>query len=177
MFRLKPRETRMRTKARLTLLLLVLAVNAFAQLADLDPDWKELDVPRPPAFKTDRLVSLEMPRHISTKVGIDPGTLRVSSDGIVRYVAVAMSGGGTINASYEGIRCVTGEVRVYARYGAAGQWISIANAQWKPLNGNQPSPHALILARQGACDGRAAADPATAVARLLQNPMNDPARR
>ncbi len=156
-------------------LILLLALgsisSASAQLIDQDPDWKEVEVPAPPAFKTDRLVQLEMPRHVSMKLGVDPETLRITSDGIVRYVMVATSPNGNTNATYEGIRCLTGEVKTYARQGATGKWSPIADPQWKPLNGNQPSLHALALARQGACDGRAAASRSPEdIVRKLKNP-------
>lgn len=136
---------------------LLTTLPAHGQLVDLDPDWKELDVKPPTSFRTDRLVPIEMPRYVSVKMGIDPDTVTVSSDGIVRYVVVAVSGSGNINAAYEGIWCRAGEVKTYARAGNDGRWGAVANAQWKALNASQPSMHALALARQGVCDGRSAA--------------------
>jgi len=93
---------------------------------------------------------------MSVKLGIDPETLRVTSDGIVRYVVVARSPGGTVNASYEGIRCLTAEVKVYARYSSSKVWAPVGTPEWTPLRNNQPSQHALAFARQGACEGRSA---------------------
>ena len=150
--------------------------NVSAQLIDLDPDWKEVEIPAPPAFNPARLIPLEMPRFVSTKVGVDPETFRITSDGIVRYVVVATSPGGNINASYEGIRCQTGEVKTYARYGATGKWNPMADPQWKPLDGNQPSMHALVLARQGACEGRSAASRSAAeiISKLKRPPQDHP---
>lgn len=51
---------------------------------------------------------------------IDPDSLAVG-DGIVRYALVARSPSGVDNVSYEGLRCGTGEVRVYA-LGHDGAW-------------------------------------------------------
>ena len=146
----------MRISRLVALVLWMGACNVPAQLVDLDPDWKEVEVPAPPAFKTDKLLPLEMPRHISIKVGIDPETLRVTADGIVRYVVVATSASGNVYGSYEGIRCQTGEVKIYARHGATGKWSPVNDPRWRPLIDNQPSPHALAFARQGACEGRTA---------------------
>lgn len=161
----------MRVRQLLGLLVSVAAFNASAQLIDIDPDWKESEVPAPPAFRPDRLIYLEMPRYVSVKVGVDPETLRITDDGIVRYVVVAASSSGSLNASYEGIRCVTGEVKIYARQSAAGKWNALPDPQWKSLNGNQPSMHALALARQGVCDGRAAASYSTSeIVRKLKSP-------
>ncbi len=138
-------------------LLLLLGAAAGAQLADPDPDWKETEVPPPPVFRTDRLIKLEMPRYLSTQFGVDPQTLQITPDGLVRYVIVATSPDGNTQAMYEGLRCLTGEVKTYARFGGSGTWSPVRDPQWRALSSNQASVHALALARQGACDGRAAA--------------------
>lgn len=168
----------MRSSILTALLLLFAVTGSYAQLTDIDPDWTETEVPPPPAFRTDQLIPLEMPRHLTTRFGVDPDSLRVTPDGIVRYVMVFSSPGGNLNASYEGIRCLTAEVKIYARHGATGQWNTVANAQWRPLNGNQPSLHALALARQGACAGRAATAQSNAeIVRRLKNSNSDPLQR
>jgi CNP1-like family len=136
--------------------LLLFAGHAASQLRDADPDWRESEVPVPPAFEASRMIQLDMPRHMSVKLGVDPETLRITPDGIVRYVMVAQSPSGTVNATYEGIRCLTAEVKVYARYTASKVWTPVGNPEWQPLRNNQPSLHALAFARQGACEGRSA---------------------
>lgn len=153
----------MRTKAWLLGVWLLLSCSAFAQLRDADPDWKESELPAPPEFKADQTIELEMPRHMTVRLGVDPQTIRITDDGIVRYVVVARSPGTSTIANYEGIRCLTGEVKIYARYSSSGIWQPIPNAEWKPLNGNQPSLHALAFARQAACEGRAAASGSAAI--------------
>ena len=135
---------------------LLVGGNGFAQLADLDPDWKELDVKPPATFRIHKLVPIEMPRYLSVRMGIDPDTLTVSSDGIVRYVVVALSDSGNVNAAYEGIWCRAGEVKTYARAGNDRVWDAVPNPEWKKLTDSRPSMHALALARQGACEGRSA---------------------
>jgi hypothetical protein len=153
---------------------LLLAGNAWSQIADLDPDWKELEVAPPARFSVDRLVPLDMPRYVSVKVGVDPDSLSIGTDGVVRYVVVAVSQSGNVNAMFEGIWCLKGEVKTYARFGSDGKWKPVENAEWLPLNGNQRSMHALALARQGACDGRAAtASSTTAIIRKLQQSRFD----
>lgn len=147
--------TRVRRAVAFAACLLMIA-PAYAQLADLDPDWKELETKPPATFRTDKLVPIEMPRYLTVKLGLDPDSLTVSSDGIVRYVVVAVSGSGNINAAYEGIWCRAGEVKTYARAGNDGQWDPVPDPQWKALNASQPSMHALALARQGVCNGRSA---------------------
>jgi len=139
------------------LLCLLTTTSCWSQIADLDPDWKELELPAPAKFSAERMVPIEMPRYVTVKVGVDPDSLNIGSDGIVRYVMIAKSSNGSINAMYEGIWCLKGEVKTYARLGSDGKWDPVADAQWSALNGNMRSMHALAFARQAVCDGRAAA--------------------
>ena len=137
--------------------LAVCALGVQAQGLVEDPDWKETEVPAPPAFSQDHLLAIEMPHYVSLKFGVDPATLAITADGIVRYVMVAINASGSVNAMYEGIRCATGEVKTYARAGGSGTWSVIKEPEWRALSDNLPSKHAIAFARQGACDGRAAA--------------------
>ncbi len=139
------------------LLCLLTAGSCWSQIGEIDPDWKELKVPPPAKFNVERMVPIEMPRYVSVKVGVDPDSLNIGADGIVRYVMIALSSSGNVNAMYEGIWCLKGEVKTYARLNSDGKWDPVDDAQWSPLNGNQRSMHALAFARQAVCDGRAAA--------------------
>ena len=163
--------TRMRANA--FLLGILIAGQSYAQLVGLDPDWKEQETLPPATFQTDRLIPIEMPRYLTVKIGLDPDTLTISDDGIVRYVVVAMSDGASWTAMYEGIWCRTGQVKVYARFGSDSQWKTVERPQWMALSANQPSTHALALARQGVCDGRSAAESSpAAIIRKLRQPAH-----
>ncbi|MBB1077400.1 CNP1-like family protein [Rhodoferax sp. 4810] len=158
----KIRLVRWLAPALLGALALTLATGLHAQLAPEDPDWKESEAPPPPAFSVDKLLPLAMPPYVSLKFGIDPATLSIAEDGIVRYVVVARNTGGSVTAMYEAIRCSTGEVKTYARAGNTGAWSMVSEPQWRGLTDNLPSKHAWVFARQAACDGRAAAASSTA---------------
>ncbi len=134
--------------------LTLVTLGTSAQFLPPDPDWKEIEAPPPPAFSTDRLIPIEMPRYVSLRFGVDPATIAVTSDGIVRYVMVASNASGSTTAMYEGLRCASGEVKTYARYSANGQWHPVLNPEWQGLDNNLPSKHALALAKQGVCEGR-----------------------
>lgn len=142
----------MPAKKLLWLVLAIAVTGALAQVRDEPPEWQEVPAPPPPAFGKAPLLPIEMPPYVSLRFGVDPSSLVITSDGIVRYVMVATSSSGAMNAMYEGIRCATGEVKTYALYGAAGQWTPVQDPKWRGLNDNMPSKHALALARQGACE-------------------------
>ena len=132
--------------------LLLFAAGALAQV-DTETDWKEGVVPPPPSFNKDKLIPIDMPPFVSLKFGVDPATLTISTEGILRYVMVASNASGSISAMYEGLRCATGEVKTYARYNSSGQWSLVSSPTWQRLNDNRPSQHALALANQGVCEG------------------------
>jgi len=142
-------------RLRLFALPLVLAAcGAHAQLAPVDPDWREAEAPPPPAIKLDGLIPLDMPRS-ALRFGVDPASVSLGSDRIVRYVVVAVSTTGAVNALYEGIRCDSGESKVYARGSASGGWTVAKDSPWRTLHDGQSSSHSLLIARTGACVGHA----------------------
>lgn len=142
--------------------LILLASSASAQLFSTNPQWSESEAPAPPAFSKARLIPVNMPSYVLVRLGIDPGTLAITPDGVVRYVMVAVNESGSMSAMYEGIRCASAEVKTYARFASNGPWVSVQDPQWQDLSGSLPSKHALALARQGVCEGRSVASSSAA---------------
>ena len=139
----------------LALALCATSALANAQLRDADPDWKENDLQAIPAFDVSRLIEIDMGQRFSLVYAIDPQTLSVGSDGILRFVMVARSSSGAVNAFYEGLRCSTAEGRVYARHNPSSGWQTASTSEWKPLLQTTGMLHVLQFARQGGCDGAA----------------------
>ena len=152
-------------------LLLGLSNSVWSQFAVDEPEWKESDVPPPPALDASKLVGLEVSPNSSLAYGVDPASISITqSDGVVRYVMVATSASGARNVMYEGIRCSTGEFKTYARYSADGKWTLVSDPQWRPMFGNMPSKHPLRLAKAGACDNAAPAISVKEIVSRLKNP-------
>jgi CNP1-like family len=120
------------------------------------PEWTEGPIAPPPLFAKDRLIAIDMPSYVSVKIGVDPESIAVGEDGVVRYVVVMTNASGNSNAVYEGIRCASDEVKTYARFGSSGQWTLLNAPQWKAIQDNMPSRHALAFARQGGCQNHLA---------------------
>lgn len=139
---------------------------ASAQLPNNDPDWKESVVPAAPAFDIQRLIPFDVSAITALRWGFDPNTVTISGDSLVRYVVVAQSSSGGLNAMYEAVRCATGEWKTYARYNKDSGWTPVSDPQWKSMYEYQPSKHALILAKQGLCQGAA---PVSTVSELVRN--------
>lgn len=150
---------------------------AGAATAAESTDWKEAGVSAP-GFSTDKLLRFEVSAYSELSYGIDPATLSLGPDGVVRYVMVARSASGALNVAFEGVRCATAEVKTYARWtpsadGASGQWRASEPPAWRPLIGLSASRPALALARSALCQGVVpAASVADMVRELKRNRLN-----
>ena len=156
--------------AAFMLLIAGLSGSVLAQVFVESLDWKESEVPPPPAFDVARLLTFDGSGATSMVYGVDPASVSISrSDSLVRYVLVATSPSGVRNVMYEAIRCATGEFKTYARYTPDGRWQPVTDPQWRSVFANMPSKHALAFAQSGACD---AAAPATSVRELVYKLKN-----
>lgn len=133
------------------------------------PEWVESEAPPPPAFDLGKLVDVNVDARGNLRYGVDPATLNIGPDGVVRYVMVARSSTGAMTAMYEGLRCGTGEYKVYARYNV-DRWTSVSNPQWQSLWQSSRVKHPLAFARQGGCDNVAPPTNAQEIVRRLKSP-------
>ena len=150
---------------------LLLAAAVHAQVPQVDPDWREAEAPPAPAVRLDGLIPLEIPGS-ALRFGVDPSSVALGQDGIVRYVVVATSASGVVNALYEGIRCGDGEFKVYARHNPDSGWTLAKGSPWRPLQDQPASRHALLIARTGACMGHSANRSASQIVRDLRAPAD-----
>jgi hypothetical protein len=142
---------------------------AFAQLAS-DPDWKEIEAPPPPALRTEGLIPVDVGSS-SLRFGIDPASIAVGQDHIVRYVIVATSSSGAVNALYEGILCDRDEYRVYARH-VPGQGWRMTNSEWKSIKEGVEAVHVRAVARGGVCLGHSPSGTPDQIVRNLRAPQD-----
>jgi hypothetical protein len=137
-----------------------------------DAEWQESAAPPPPAFDQNSLVPIEMPPYMTLKFGIDPKTITITPDGIVRYVVVASSkAGGTVNAFYDGVRCKTGEMKSYARY-SGNAWELAKAPEWKRIT-DLNSRYTWAIATQGLCRDSAPRSTASEIVQYIRNPVRE----
>ncbi|MDP3760239.1 MAG: CNP1-like family protein [Ramlibacter sp.] len=160
----------MRLDRFFALALSIAGFTAHAQLAPIDPDWREVEAPPAPAFSAEGLIALDTPRS-ALRFGVAPASVALGSDGIVRYVVVATAPSGAVNAMYEGIRCKTGEYKVYARHNPGSGWVIAKDPQWLPLQSAPMPRHALTIARTGACVGHGTASSTAKIVSDLRAPV------
>jgi hypothetical protein len=116
-------------------------------------DFKELDVALPPPPRSG-LIEFFVSSASSFKFFIDPKSLSVAGDGVVRYTLVARSPAGAETVSYEGIRCGGQALyRVYA-FGNDGKWSRNPNADWRPIEPKSVQRWHNVLRSQYFCPER-----------------------
>jgi hypothetical protein len=116
---------------------------------------RELDVPLPEYPLPGSLV--RFPTNWTTNaIFVDHKTLSVAGDGVVRFAMVVRSSSGAETVSFEGIRCVTGERRVYAygrRTADGGTWSAALGSTWRQINDSRINRHYYEFWRDVFCDG------------------------
>jgi hypothetical protein len=155
-----------RRAPRAALALLLATCGCFAQAQE---PWQEAPTAAPPALKLDRLVSVDVTGS-ELRFGVQPDSVTIDPDGVVRYVVAATSASGVVSAFHEGLRCVSGEVKVYARHHPDTGWTPVKDPTWRPLQGNAAQRHSLAIARNGACIGRGSNRSAAQIVRDLAAP-------
>ena len=85
-----------------------------------------------PALPKDGLIEFFVSSATNFRFFIDPPSLSVGADGVVRYTMIARSPAGAETITYEGIRCDNGTYRTYA-FGNAGVWSRNSNLAWLPI--------------------------------------------
>lgn len=163
--------------AALAAVLLGTAGPGFSQPVGEEPEaWREAEVRLPATVNLDRVVAFDLNRSSSLVFGIEADSLRIDADGVVRYAFVARSSSGAVNVLFEGIRCQTAEVKLYAHWDPGSGWTPVAASTWQPLSFRGATRRAMQMARGGVC---AQSTPNTSPARILdalRNGTADPSR-
>lgn len=114
-------------------------------------DWRENAVKLPEFPQADRLVEFYVSATTSFRFFIDPKTLLVGDDGVIRYVLVARSASGAQNVWFEGIRCKTGELKQYATGRNDASWVERRAAEWAAIEPKTLNRQHQALRREYFC--------------------------
>lgn len=107
--------------------------------------WKEIQSQLPPYPKAEGLIEFDVSAATSNRFYIDYNSLSVGKDGVVRYAVLIRSPTGAETVNFEGMRCETGERKLYA-FGrqdgkGGGEWSRNRYARWDPIPARQASSH------------------------------------
>lgn len=119
--------------------LMCLPLLAHAEWGDVDRDfdqdkpWVELAAQLPAYPNAESLLPFKVSSASRNRHFIDAASISVSGDRVVRYTVVIEAAGGAKNVSFEGLRCESGEYRLYAYGHPDGTWSKARNAGWEAI--------------------------------------------
>ena len=117
---------------------------------DAAAEWKEAELRLPAYPASTDLIPLDVRSSTRVQFFIDPRSLSLAEDGVVRYALVARGAGGAENVSFEGIRCATAERKLYA-LGRGGEWVLSRNDSWYWIADNALNRQHAVLAKEYFC--------------------------
>lgn len=115
--------------------------------------WKELGVTLPAYPDTDSRNLIEVDLLLNNfpfRLFIDPLSVSIGEDRIVRYTAILKSRSGATNVLYEGMRCATGQYRRYAYGGQSGFQLA-GNSRWKYIGADGSDRYRKVLRAHFMC--------------------------
>lgn len=122
-----------------------------ARLAEAEKLPTEDIIPTPPNRRGE-LIEFSAGPTSTFRFFIDAQSLSVDSEGVVRYVLVARSPQGVDNVSFEGLRCATDEVRIYA-LGRDGAWVGRPSG-WRKIDASAATRWHYELSQNFFCPQR-----------------------
>lgn len=166
----------MRAARRLGIILTQWAIAASASAGLLDdlrsvqPDeglWVEETVTSLPELpKQSTLVAVRLEGDARHEYFIDPRSLSVGRDGVVRFGLVVKTRGGTQQSSYAGVHCARQEWKTYAVAADDGKWRSVTKPSWKLIEKKRSDSMRLDLYRYYLCIDKTPVSPSE---RILAN--------
>ena len=103
--------------------------------------WQEEKYKLPAAPNMDTLIPFEVNVSNANRFFVDPPSVSVGNDGVVRFTVVIESSGGARTVNYEGLRCKTRERRLYAFGQKDGTWVESEGSTWILMQKQQHKMH------------------------------------
>lgn len=137
--------------------------------------WQEEKLVLPAKPDPAKLIPFEVNVANTNRFFIDPASIAVGKDGVVRFTIVVDASGGARSVNYEGLRCETRERKLYAFGQADGSWVESKGSSWIPVLKQEHKMHngyPAVLADEYFCVDRVpVASQAIAVKRLENGPV------
>lgn len=111
------------------------ANKTFKDQFEDDKTWVERATQLPPYPDTSNLLEFDAAGGGVTDNHylIDPASINVGEDGVIRFTLVVKSSSSAMNVSYEGIRCATTERKLYALGRNDKTWAQPRISEWEKL--------------------------------------------
>ena len=128
------------------------ASSAVTDEADSDALKAESPVVLPAPAQKNNLLSFYVSPTTTLDFAVDAKSVSVTEEGTVRFVLVVTSQSGASNISYEGIRCSTGERKLYAVGQTNGSWTAARRDVWETIIDRGINRQHAALAKDYFCE-------------------------
>jgi hypothetical protein len=165
----------------LTLATLVVACASKTSSGDEDDGIVDIFAPKPfhetsvrlPAPPVDQAALPFVVGQSTLNFAVDPKSVSVGSDDVVRYTVIITSSTGARNVSFEGIRCYSRERKLYATLRTSDNtWtrnMSKEEDGWLPMTSLAANAYGRTLAEDFFCEGRGIAGPAEKLVQRIRD--------
>lgn len=111
---------------------------ALAQVLGLDSQRGqarrgEISAPLPQFPKAESYLPFQVSPTTPFAFYVDAKSVSVGADRVFRYTLIAKSSAGALNISFEGMRCIEREFRVFAYGRSDGTWSEVRQPRWEPI--------------------------------------------
>jgi hypothetical protein len=135
---------------------------------DATKQWQEIAT-RLPAVPTEGdLIPFYVSPTTTFSFAIDANSLTVDSDGVLRYVLVSRSASGAQSISYEGIRCASGEFKLYAFGHPDGSWGRSRRDKWQTIVEQTSNRQHAALSKDFFCENKTISGSAEEILRKMR---------
>lgn len=133
-----------------------------------DKPWVELQAQLPAYPKEENYLPFFVSATAVNQFFIDAQSISVGEDGVVRYTLIIKSPYGAVNVSFEGMRCASGERKLYAFGRSDGTWSKARNSKWEDIQYKDVNRHHHMLHDDFLCVGHTPAKSAADIVKALK---------
>ena len=119
-----------------------------------DPNDKPIEADRftlPQAPDRAQLLPFRVSIGAGAEYFVDPRSIEVSGDGVIRATIVARRPQAAEAVTYEGLRCVARERRIYAYGRADNSWVAAKPSEWRRMPAVRTADYASTLYSEFFC--------------------------
>lgn len=115
--------------------------------------WQEIQAQLPGAPTDAELLAFEIEGRPGYRYALDRKSLSVGGDGVTRYSVVITSPSGVRTINFEGMRCASGERKIYAFGRPDGSWSKNRASRWDYIRARVAGSYHSILFHDFLCAG------------------------
>lgn len=120
---------------------------------DQEKPWVELQSQLPAYPKEENYLPFFVSATAVNQFFVDARSISIGEDGVVRYTLIVKSPYGAVNVSFEGVRCGSGELKLYAFGRSDGTWSRARTASWESIEYKDINRHHHMLHDDFLCVG------------------------